>query len=70
MIFRPREGRSSVAVASECVFRNRRRRERCYRRLCATGYCYRGIVVVVDDDDGGGGVLPAFPGRFSHHRGI
>jgi len=41
-----------------------------YCRLCATGYCYRGIVVVVDDAEGGGGALPAFPGRFSHHRGI
>lgn len=38
-------------------------------KVHATGYCYRGTVVMVVDG-GGGGVLPAFPGRFSHHRGI
>lgn len=78
MIFRPLEavrGRGSIAAASECVFRNRRHCERCTPPPVCDGLLlpwYSAIVVVVDSDDYGGGgvVLPAFPSRFSHHRGI
>lgn len=69
MIFRPREavrGRGSIAAASECVFRNHRRCERCLPPPVYDGLLlpwYSAIVVVVDSDDYGGGgvVLPAFP---------